>query len=139
MKLSEAAAIVITLAQVIRAYWDTELPKRHPDYPIIGVDEDLGPPPPEEAKLKEFLASLPPEMLHQLLLIMYLGRGDFGTTDLAAQYEYLKSTFRNTDLAILQMMSKAPLARYIASGLEKLKRSKINPDKLFATVSRTRK
>ena len=50
MKLSETVKEVIALAEVIRNYWDTELPKRHPDYPFVHPGEDSGPPPPEEER-----------------------------------------------------------------------------------------
>ncbi len=139
MKLSEAAATVIALARAIRAYWEAELPKRHPDYPVMHRDEDSGPPPPENAKLKEFLASLPPEMVYQLVLVMYLGRGDFETADLAEHFEQIKTTLGKPEWAISQMMGKAPLADYLTDGLDKLKRSRINADKLFTKASKMRK
>ena len=94
MKLSEAAAKVIALSQVIRAYWDAELPKRHPDYPIIHTDEYSGPPPPEQAELAEFLAGLPPKLIYQLITVMSLGRG-IEPADLAEQFERVKTTFRS--------------------------------------------
>ncbi len=126
-KFSEAAAKVIALAQVIRSYWNEELPKRHPNYPIVDPFEDSGPPPPEEAELEEFLEGLPPNWIYQLILVMYLGRGDFGTPDLPAQFEYVKTMFRKPEWAISQMMGKGPLPRYLANGLDRLKRDKINP------------
>jgi len=55
MKLSETANEVIAFAEAVRNYWDTELPKRHPDYPFVHPGEDSGPPPPEEKKLQEAL------------------------------------------------------------------------------------
>ena len=35
MDLSKIAEEVISLSEAIEAYWDTELPKRHPNYPFI--------------------------------------------------------------------------------------------------------
>ena len=86
MKLSETAATVIDLATAIRDYWNTELPKRHRNYPVVSAGEDSGPPPPEEAKLRSFLEKLPDEEIYKLILLMYVGRGDFGTDDLAMHY-----------------------------------------------------
>ena len=70
---------------------------------------------------------------------MYLGRGDFGTPDLPAQFEYVKTMFRKPEWAISQMMGKGPLPRYLANGLDRLKRDKINPDMLFAKAGKVRK
>jgi hypothetical protein len=130
MKLLETAKEVGALAEAIRNYWDAELPKRHPDYPIVHPGEDSGPPPPEEKKLKDLLANLPEDVLYKLALIMYLGRGDFGTDDLTGHYEALKKTFGKPDGIASQMMAKAPLADYLADGLAELKRNGIDVDHL---------
>jgi hypothetical protein len=130
MKLSETANEVIALAESIRNYWDTELPKRHPDYPLVNPGEDSGPPPPEERKLKDLLTSLPEDAVYQLALIMYIGRGDFGTDDLAGHYEALKETFGKPDGAVSQMIEKASLADYLTDGLAELKKNGADVDHL---------
>src|SRR5947209_17259771 len=109
MKLSETAKEVIALAEAIRNYWDAELPKRHPDYPFVHPGEDSGPPPPEEKKLKGLLARLPADMVYKLALIMHLGRGDFGTDDLAAHYQALKRRYGKPGSAVAQLGEKASL------------------------------
>src|SRR5947209_17797467 len=108
MKLSETAKEVIALAEAIRNYWDAELPKRHPHYPFVHPGEDSGPPPPEEKRLRDLLASLPDDDVYKLALIMHLGRGDFGTEDLVGNFEALKETFGKPELAASQMVAKAP-------------------------------
>src|SRR2546425_3253607 len=90
MKLSEAVEKVIGLAKVIRDYWETELPKQHPDYPVMNPGEQPLPPPPEEKKLAKLFASLPDDMIYQIGLLMYLGRGDFDVRELADSYKALK-------------------------------------------------
>jgi hypothetical protein len=80
MKLSETAARMVELATAIRDYWSTELPKRHLHYPIVSPGEDSGPSPPEEAELRDFLAGLSEEKIYKLLLLLYLGRGEFHAT-----------------------------------------------------------
>ncbi|HVC98874.1 MAG TPA: DUF3775 domain-containing protein [Pirellulales bacterium] len=130
MKLSEVANKVINLAGKIREYYATELPKRHPNYPLVDPFEASMPPPPEEKVLRSFLATLSEDMIYQLILIMYLGRGDFGTEDLAENHETLRGTFGGPEHAVSQMMGKAPLADYLSDGLEALRQHKINPDKL---------
>jgi len=130
MKLSETAATVIDLATAIRDYWNTELPKRHPNYPVVSPGQDSGPSPPEEAKLKSFLEKLPDEEIYKLILLMYLGRGDFGTDDLAMHYRTLKDRFRKRERAISQVEGKAPLADYLADGIAELQKSRIDMDHL---------
>jgi hypothetical protein len=132
-KLSQAVKDVIVLAKAIRNYWDSELPKRHPDYPLVRPGEDSGPPPAEERQLRDLLAGLPEEVLYQLLLMMYLGRGDFTTDDLAQQYDALKKTFGKREWAASQMVEKAPLADYLTDGLAELAKSGIDVDDLPLT------
>jgi hypothetical protein len=139
MKLSEAAKRVIALAEAIRTYWDEELPKRHPHYPIVHLDEKSGPPPPEEKELQKFYATLPEDLIYKLVLIMYLGRGDFDTRDLAGHYEALKQTFGKPEWAANQMMDRAPLADYLSEGLAKLKESGIDVDRMLLKTSKPRK
>jgi hypothetical protein len=139
VKFAEAAERVIALARKIRAYWEVELPKRHPDYPLIHIDDKPVPQPPEYAKLEEFLKRLPPEMIYQLLLVMHLGRGDFGTANLGERFDELKITFGTPERVISQLTQKAALGDYLAVGLDKLKNSKIDMNKLSMKASRSRK
>jgi hypothetical protein len=139
MNLSEAANRVIDLARKVREYYDTELPKRHPNYPLIGLDEEGPPPPPEENELRAFLAALPDEMIYQLILIMYLGREDFDTDDLAGHYASLKNTFSDAEHAVAQMVDEAPLADYLLDGLEELRKHNINLDRMPLKRGKVRK
>jgi hypothetical protein len=130
MKLSEAAREVIDQARAIRAYWDAELPKRHPNFPLVNPGEDSGPPPPEEDELRKLLASLPAEDVYKLALMMHLGRGDFGTDELAENFENLKASLETPELAMTHLINKAPLAEYLSDGLEELERHGIDVDQL---------
>jgi len=135
MKVSEAAKRAIVLAEAIRNYWDAELPKRHPNYPWIRSGEDSGPPPPEEKKLRELFSRLPEDTVYKLVLIAYLGRGDFGTKELSHQYETLKATFEKPAVAASQILGKGPvLGEYLAEGLEELEKSGIDVDNLTLAV-----
>jgi Protein of unknown function (DUF3775) len=129
MKLSEAVTKVIGLAQVMREYWETELPKRHPSYPVMNPGETPVPPPPEEKELEKLFASLPADMVYQIGLIMNLGRGDFDVREVPEYYRALKENFDPRELAS-EMTYKAPLADYLRDGLAELKKSKIDVDKL---------
>jgi hypothetical protein len=138
MTLLAAAHKVIDLAREVRDYYATELPKRHPNYPLVGPDEETAPSPPAERELGAFLASLPNEMVYQLLLIMYLGREDFGTDDLAGCYEELQA-FGDPGYAISEMMDQAPLADYLSDGLEELSKHTIDVNKMPLKKARLRK
>ena|SRR5438128_2373568 len=130
MRLSEAANRVIELARKVYDYYSTELPKWHPNYPVVGLDEESAPPPPEEKELRDFLSGLSEDMIYQLMLIMYLGRGDFGIDDLASNYETLKGSFGDPEHAAAQMMDKASLADHLVDGLEELRKHQINVDRM---------
>jgi hypothetical protein len=130
MKLSEAANRVIDLARKVYEYYSTELPKRHRNYPLVEPDEEGAPPPPEEKELRDFLSTLSEDVIYQLLLIMYLGRGDFSVADLGEYYNDLNGTFGDAEHAAAQMMNKASLADLLMDGLEELRGHKINVDKL---------
>lgn len=101
MKLCHIAKEAIALATAIRSYWDTELPKRHPNYPVVSPGEDSGPPPPEERQLRNLLLSLSEEDIYKVLLLMSLGRGDVGPADLAGHFELLKKRFPKTSTPAL--------------------------------------
>jgi hypothetical protein len=139
MTLSAAAQKVIDLAREVRDYYAAELPKRHPNYPLVDNDEDTVPPPLEEKELRAFLASLSTEMIYQLLLIMYLGRGDLDAGDLARFYDDLKGMFGNPGYAASQMLDKAPLADYLLDGLEELRKHQIDVNKLPLKKAKLRK
>lgn len=131
MKLSEIATEVILLADSIRAYWDKELPKRHPDYPFIKPGESSGSPPPEASQLRRLLLGLDDELVYQLILVMYLGRGDFDTRDLDGDLQQMRDTFGKPENAVAQMMDKAPLGDYLADGLEILRNEGIDVDQMI--------
>jgi hypothetical protein len=131
MKLSEIINRVISLATAIRGYWAEELPKRHPNYPLINLADNSGPPPPQEKELRAFLKGLPAATIYTLTFIMYLGRGDFGPEDLLARYEEMSDRFSKPEWAVSQMLGKAPLAEYLAKGLRYLSEANMDVDRLL--------
>jgi hypothetical protein len=128
MRLSEAANEVIRLAEAIHAYWDRELPKRHPQYPWIRSGEDPGPPALEEAQLQDFLKRLPADQVYALALLMYIGRGDERVDHLAERYQTMKETFQTPEHAIAQITSKRALDEYLTDGLAEIKKGGIDVD-----------
>lgn len=130
MKLSDAVRELIRLGDASRAYWERELPRRHPHYPLIRAGEDSGPPPPEDKQIQELLESLPEEQVYTLILLMYLGRGDFNADRLPAAYQRMKETFPSRELAIAQMTGKGTLAEYLTDALDELERRRTDVDNL---------
>lgn len=133
MKLSEAARRAIDLAWVVRDYWDAELPRRHPDYPLVHPGEDDGPPPPEEAKLRALLKDLPEDVLYKLFFLMRHNRWGPEPEDLGRDFRDLKEDFPERDEVIEVMMGQAPLAAYLEDGLERLRDLEIDPDRFLAS------
>ena len=128
MTFSEAAAEVIRLADARRAYWNTELPKYHPDYPLVRAKDRRPPPPPEDGQLRLLLTTLPADVVYKLILTMYLGRGDFGTPELAEEYAEMKRAFPEPRIAASQMSGKVPLGDYLRDGLVRLGKAGIDLD-----------
>jgi hypothetical protein len=130
MKLSQAVQEFIRLGDASREYWDRELPKHHPHYPLIRPDEDSAPPPPEDAQIQSLLKSLPEDQLFALVLLTYVGRGDFSADDLLPAYQTMKVTFPSKDMAIAQMLAKKALAEYLTDAMEEIQRRHIDLDNL---------
>ncbi len=140
MNLSEAANRAIALASKVYDYHSTELPKRFPHYPLVDPEEESRvPPPPEERELRDFLASLPAETVHRLLLLKYLGRGDFRMDELSRSYERLKSDYRDPEQASARMVREACLADQLVDGLEELRKHNIDADRMPLKTAKTRK
>ena len=138
MTTTEAAEKAIALSGKVRDYWEVELPKRHPRYPIVQAGEDSGPPPEEEEELTRFLLDLPEETLYRLLLVMHLGRGDFGIDDLSGHLAQLRNRFDDPKRAVSQMTDKAPLPEFLCDGLAELRKHRIDIDDLEPVAGRSR-
>ena len=94
------------------------------------------PPPPEEKKLARLLARLPEDMVYQIGLLMYLGRGDFDVREIADYYHALKDNFDSATALASQLTDKTPLADYLQDGLAELKRHAVNVDNLPLTPAK---
>jgi hypothetical protein len=73
------------------------------------------------------------------MLLMYLGREDFGVDDLAGHYEELKAAFGDPEHAVSEMMDEVPLAAYLEDGLEELRKHNINVDRMPLKRGKVRK
>jgi hypothetical protein len=135
MKLSEVVREVIRLGDASRAYWDRELPKHHPHYPMILAGENSAPPPPEDAQIQALLKSLPEDQVYALILLTYVGRGDFSADHLMPAYQTTKEILPSRDLAIAQITGQKTLAEYLTDAMEELQKRHIDLDRLkFAST-----
>jgi hypothetical protein len=130
MKLSEVVRDVIRLGDASRTYWDRELPRQHPRYPVIRAGETSPPPPPEDAQIQALLKSLPEDQLYALMLLTYVGRGDFSADHLLLAYQTIKEIFATIDLAIAQMAEDKSLAEYLTDAMEEIQKRHIDLDSL---------
>src|SRR6516162_4031575 len=137
MRLTEVVRDLICLGDVSRVYWDRELRKHHPHYPVVREGEDSGPPPPEDAQIEALLKSLPEDQLYALLLITYVGRGKFSADHLPPAYQSMKEEFPTRDLAIAQLSGEQTLAEYLTDAMEEIQKPHIDLDslKLASTVT----
>jgi hypothetical protein len=106
------------------------LPKHHPRYPLIRPGEDSGPPPPEDAQIQALLETLPEDQLYALVLLAYVGRGDFSADRLPKAYQKIKEIFPTRDLAIAQMAGNKTLAEYLTDAMEEIRKRRIDLDSL---------
>jgi hypothetical protein len=130
MKLSEVVREVIRLGDASRAYWDRELPKHHPHYPVIRAGEKSPPGPPEDAQIQALLKSLPEDQLYALILLTYLGRGDFSVDHLLSAYQTMKEIFPSRDLVIAQITGKETLSEYLTDAIEEIQKRRLDLDSL---------
>jgi hypothetical protein len=140
MKLSEAVNRVIQIGSRIREYYEIEVPKRLKNYPLVSPGEEEPPPPPEEKELRDFLVSLPGELIYQLTLIEHLGRGSAHADDLATYYASLQEIVGNREQAAQQLIwNHAVIADELSDGLDELRKLKINVDRLPLTKVKAQK
>ena len=96
----------------------------------MGPGEDSGPAPPEDAKIEKLLKSLSEDQLYTLILLMYVGRGDFSVENLSRGYETMKEAFPTRDFAIAQMTGNITLAEYLTDAIQEVKKHHIDLDSL---------
>ena len=127
MQFSEVVKRVIALATPINEYWERELPKRHPKYPLVDPAVPDPPPPPEEAELRHLLASLPIEEVYKLLALADVGRGVPAHAFDKRWHTYIKDA-PELQWAIEYQVETAPLAEYLLEGRDALKKAGIDLD-----------
>lgn len=130
MKFSEVVREVVRLGNASLQYWDSELPKYHPQYPIIRAEDKEVSPPPEAAEIEALLRSLPEKQLYSLMLLAYLGRGDFDAGHLKIGLRRIKENFPENTLVIAQLMAEQTLSEYLTDAMEEVHKRHIDLDEL---------
>lgn len=134
MTVATAVTKTIPLARAIQDYWEAELPKRHPRYPLVDPNADDGPPPPETQQLRQLLEQLPEETLYKLGLIVSPGRARYDTTRLESRYHELHDEYDVSSL-IAWMLDNIHLADDLEYEMEILSDKGIDLDKLDLTLA----
>ena len=135
MAFSDTVKRVMELADVIQKFWDVELPKRHPTYPIIGPGEEPGPPPPEEDDLRALLESLPPDDLYLLLALDELGWGVATAGDIGALQRHAREQYPDLDI-IIDWIAETPVRlSFVPDGLRVLSAAGVDVDHLPVPVA----
>ncbi len=130
MKLSRVVGELIGLGDASHAYWDRELPKHHPHYPVVRAGETSVPAPPEDAQIQALLNSLADDQLYAVALLTYLGKGDVSADHLQTAFQTMKETLPNKELAIAQIMAEKSLAEYLTDAMEEIRNREIDLDHL---------
>ena len=131
MPFSDTVKRVIELATAIRDYWDAELPKRYSKYPLVQPGEEDGPPPPEEAELRDLLRSLPPDDVYKLLAISRLWWGRIPVPDFPTRWRTVvedEAARYDLDATISGMAEYSSVAEDLAEGVQLLSAAGIDLD-----------
>jgi len=130
MKLSEAATKSIELSAKVLEYYERELPKFHPNYPLINPDDSEPAPPPEEAELREFLEVLSPETIYQLYLIKNIGCYVYKVNEMNEHYQELLSMYPKKEWTLTILARNVTLADDLRDGIEILREAGFDVDTL---------
>lgn len=131
MKLSDAVNEVLTLARAIQSYWESELPKYHPNYPLVNPGEVDPPSPPEEKVLHDLLRRLPDDIVYQLAIVRKLAWGmNNGRADVFRIYHELKQRFPTSDDVVSECLETPSLVPSLEDGLDELAKHGIDVDHL---------
>ena len=132
MPFTDMLRRVIELSTAIREYWETELPKRHPNYPIVGTEgDDDGPPPPESADLQSLFQTLGVAEVSSLLAIIDLGRKRWKPAELTDRARTFAAKMSDTEPWISRLMDDYSLAENLQNGLDLLSRKGVDIDTLL--------
>jgi hypothetical protein len=97
---------------------------------MILAGENSAPPPPEDAQIQALLKSLPEDQVYALILLTYVGRGDFSADHLSPAYQTIKEILPSRDLAIAQITGQKALAEYLTDAMEEIQKRHIDLDSL---------
>ena len=73
---------------------------------------------PQADALREYCATLKPAQIYMAVVVMYAGRGDFGSTfDIMDCYQKMSDAFRSPEWAVQKLLDKEPLPQFLAAGI----------------------
>jgi hypothetical protein len=136
MKLSTVVNKIIPLGRAVRDYWEAELPKRHPNYPLVNDGEDSGPPPPEEEKLRKLLEGLPQDTIDKLLAVRSIVQRGYNPSMLERECERLRGWYDDAAHIIPVLAHDSDLGDDLADALVELKKHNLDLDKLSSPLPR---
>jgi hypothetical protein len=146
MKLSEIATRVIELARCPKlpaspsdneSYIDEldEAPDEVDEAPDDSEEAILtqwlqGRPESEQSRqLRQFLLGQSTTVIYSLVLLMYVGRGDIEPRHVEKQRQHIRHICRDQAWAVSWLVSKAPLADYLETGLRICRQKNIDLDR----------
>jgi hypothetical protein len=136
MKLSEIVARVCDLGTAVAEYRERMRPRSTGSGRGVIPVSQLPPPPPrlaEELELRALLGSLVVAQLNALLVIMYVGRGDWDAEDdFLDHYHHISDTFPHAAWAVDKLLSKRALVEFLRQGVAAFTRAGKNIDHLLA-------
>jgi hypothetical protein len=127
MKFSEVVARVIDLATTINNYWETELPKQHPKYPLVDPNVPDPPPPPQEEELRQFLLSRPADEVYKLRALADVGSG-VPATEFEKRWRRFMKDRPDARWEIEHLVRYPPLADGLIDGLAEMSVQNIDVD-----------
>lgn len=128
MKLSEIVNELIRLGDASQAYWERELPKYHPRYPLVYEGEQEVPPSPEDDQILALLTSLPDDQLYAVALLTYVGRGDFTADNLPRANRSVKERLPDKDVVLVHLTASKTLGEYLTDAMEECEKRHIDVD-----------
>ena len=85
------------------------------------------------------LESLPVDQVYALILLTYVGCGDFSADHLMCAYRTMKEILPSKDVAIAQITGQKTLAEYLTDAMEEIQKRHIDLDSLeFASAMAAR-
>jgi hypothetical protein len=134
MKLSEVIHELRQLGQARTHYWETELPKIYPRYPLIYPGEPEEVPGPDEIRMRQFAQSLPIDVLNMLEVLVDLMWRKIEPADIGSRFREYQQRYTDHSYAVNRLMRHGMLELDLEDSLEILADHGIDVDSLLDPV-----